>query len=396
MIPESLSRIKTYKRIMLRTIFHIIRSLPHSVRLVASTVPVRHFSSFPSKSRPHIVADLLRWRIQTGSLNEDFFLFGLDRIHRGDVSDYVSLTQLRAARDRANGISSEGMAAANRILEDKALFANDFGLRGHLVAPVIATLHGGIIRWVDGRMEDLSGLWSDGIELDVFCKPVKGGKGRGVFPLVLRAGEVTVDGRAADMTELEDRLSEPYVMQERIIQHPSIAELYPSSLNTMRLLTFRSNAGVTPLAGCLRLGRRGSRVDNFDAGGLLVGIDLGAGCLDAPAFSKHGDASLFRHPDTGVEFDKYPIPHFSAAVQAACRLHEDIPAAYSVGWDVAITEDGPIIVEGNARHGLMVLAWFAPKRIREYVASSEAFATMQPEVRDGRAARKLAAHAPLA
>jgi hypothetical protein len=53
------------------------------------------------------------------------------------------------------------------------------------------------------------------------------------------------------------------------------------------------------------------------------------------------------HPDSGVVFDGWRIPFFREAMSMVVRMHEYLPGIHSVGWDVAITGDGPVIVEGN-------------------------------------------------
>ena len=56
---------------------------------------------------------------------------------------------------------------------------------------------------------------------------------------------------------------------------------------------------------------------------------------------------LDRHPDTGLAFAGFQLPHWAAATALAVRAHAALPAIAVVGWDVALTPDGPVIVEGN-------------------------------------------------
>ena len=53
------------------------------------------------------------------------------------------------------------------------------------------------------------------------------------------------------------------------------------------------------------------------------------------------------HPDTNVVFAGFKIPHYQEALKTACLAHEKLYRIRSVGWDIAITEDGCAIIEGN-------------------------------------------------
>lgn len=89
-------------------------------------------------------------------------------------------------------------------------------------------------------------------------------------------------------------------------------------------------------------------MDNVARGGLGVRIDLASGRLqgDAMFLPGHG-GSVSRHPETGVPFDGFEIPYFHQAVQAAMDLHQYLYGIHSIGWDIAIGEAGPVIIEGN-------------------------------------------------
>ena len=54
-----------------------------------------------------------------------------------------------------------------------------------------------------------------------------------------------------------------------------------------------------------------------------------------------------RHPDTGVVFSEFTVPHYQEAVEMAFRAHRLFYRVRSIGWDIAITEEGPVFIEGN-------------------------------------------------
>jgi Sugar-transfer associated ATP-grasp len=58
------------------------------------------------------------------------------------------------------------------------------------------------------------------------------------------------------------------------------------------------------------------------------------------------------HPDTGKKVDGLQLPDWAAAVNLCLRAHESLETCPAVGWDVAFTEQGPVLVEGNLPFGI--------------------------------------------
>jgi len=83
-----------------------------------------------------------------------------------------------------------------------------------------------------------------------------------------------------------------------------------------------------------------------------VRIDPQNGELRGDGFFKSGyGGRVAVHPDSGVKFEGYAIPYFREAVEMVMRMHEALQGIHSIGWDVAISPDGPIIIEGNDWEG---------------------------------------------
>ena len=89
-------------------------------------------------------------------------------------------------------------------------------------------------------------------------------------------------------------------------------------------------------------------VDNWAAGGLAIGVSMDGGCLRGDGFYKHGKGTrTAKHPDSGILFDGYKIPYFHEAIKEAISLHRRLVPLVVIGWDIAITPDGPLFIEGN-------------------------------------------------
>ncbi len=178
----------------------------------------------------------------------------------------------------------------------------------------------------------------------IFGKPTGGLQGRGCFKFDLSNISELLVKRGREL------LKGDYVYQEVIDQHPKMAELHSSSVNTLRIDTYRTDEGeVGVMSAFARMGASKSCIDNASAGGCFVGVNLEQGTLMRNGYTmpKYGFCNLERHPDTEVVFDGFVIPFFQEAIMVAKRAAEMIPVS-AVGWDIAISRDGPILIEGNA------------------------------------------------
>jgi hypothetical protein len=161
---------------------------------------------------------------------------------------------------------------------------------------------------------------------------------------------------------LLDRLKETKndLVEHFVEQHPVLAAMSNAGLNTVRIITQINRSGTVDVLGArLRL-TVDQPIDNLAAGNIACRIDLETGTVVGPAvYSDPMKAPVDAHPITGVVLHGQPIPFWEETVQL-CRdaaLHN--PANRSVGWDVAITQDGPSLIEGN--HDWCKLLWQLPE-----------------------------------
>ena len=138
---------------------------------------------------------------------------------------------------------------------------------------------------------------------------------------------------------------EGFVAEELIVQDPVMAQLHPASVNTLRIPTYYGPDGVKVLWPCLRMGQGGNFVDNTHAGGVFGAIDLATGRVFAACDeSRH----LYEtHPDTGLPIVGFQMPRWEEACTMARELARLIPQCRVVAWDLALTADGWVMVEGN-------------------------------------------------
>ena len=101
------------------------------------------------------------------------------------------------------------------------------------------------------------------------------------------------------------------------------------------------------LAALARFGLGAAYVDNWSMGGFAVGVDLEGGTLMGTAHDKWGNTHT-HHPDSGIEFAGYSIPEWDAVLDLARRAQAAFPYYPLLGFDIAVTPAGPVLLEINA------------------------------------------------
>lgn len=152
-----------------------------------------------------------------------------------------------------------------------------------------------------------------------------------------------------------DSLSEMYgylrqrnagLVEEVVVQHPAMSKINDSSVNTIRVYTVLYE-GVSNVAyACIRMGNSDRPVDNINAGGMYSPVDLQTGKISCVAYDKNRNVYT-QHPRTGCPLVGYQIPYWDAVMDLCRKAAYKVPQMGYVGWDVAITENGPLFIEAN-------------------------------------------------
>lgn len=178
----------------------------------------------------------------------------------------------------------------------------------------------------------------------IFIKDISEMGGTGCYLL-------TNDNIEDNINEFGDLLiNGNYIHEELVKQHSEINKIYSGSINTIRIDTYLdNNNNVNILTAGMRFGGGNSFVDNLSSDGFWVRINMEDGTLNKVGRRKMKTGKgtdIYKHPDTNFEFGGLKIPFFDEACALVVKFVEHIPDRL-IGWDVAISENGPIIIEGN-------------------------------------------------
>lgn len=161
----------------------------------------------------------------------------------------------------------------------------------------------------------------------------------------------STDGIIADtnssVKDLFNSYKQSFIIQERLEQHPDMAKLNPTSLNTIRVMSYRRGDEIVVLYAVVRIGRNGQVVDNETAGGIKADIDLSTGRIRGCAIGSPKEKDM-PFTDVGTPTDGYQIPCFQAVLDAVKGMHYRLPYFNLIGWDMSVDKDGkPALIEWN-------------------------------------------------
>lgn len=249
------------------------------------------------------------------------------------------------------------------LARDKALYhllAHSVGLP---TPPTVATLaperkpHFG--RTIHTR-EELRTFLLSGPAENLFFKPADGSLGEGALAIGRYAAqsstwELLPEKSSISLEQLLERLTIDgklvrVLVQERLKPHPTMAEILPEVCPTVRFMTLKTENGVEHLGAALRIGSGRGPTDNLAGGGILAPIDLTTGSILSTISLDHDmPQRLEKHPFTHAPMASLTIPDWNAVKVLVDRSAEAFSFLPCIGWDIGITDRGPIVIEINTR-----------------------------------------------
>jgi hypothetical protein len=156
--------------------------------------------------------------------------------------------------------------------------------------------------------------------------------------------------------ERKDAKPRPYMIQKELKNHDLMERFTNGALCTVRIVTARAVGGKPQvIIAVLRMPVGNSSVDNFSAGGLASPIDLETGRLGRAVYKDPRKPDADAHPDSGERIAGETLPFWDAMLALCLKAHCCFPNVATVGWDVAVTTDGPKLIEANPSWGVDVV-----------------------------------------
>ena len=276
------------------------------------------------KSRLWLLCDMARCAVKYNAGYMDYKIAAMYKLNdaqrRTVITRGISNSIVRRMNDKAYWHSFDDKAEFN------TLFADQVG-RKWIKADAGLTL--------DALKEFLEDLPS------VLFKPLEGSSGVGIVKFEKKDWQDDLPAFLEKLRGMGEGL-----LEELLIQHPTMAAMCPTSVNTVRIATLLGDKQEGIVYAFLRIGN-GKVMDNVDQGGMAARVDLASGKLLTVAADKAGNV-YEKHPMTDTPIIGFTIPYFEEAKAMCLEAMRKVPQVRFVAWDVAITADGPRFIEGNS------------------------------------------------
>ncbi|SNY99619.1 sugar-transfer associated ATP-grasp domain-containing protein [Flagellimonas pacifica] len=299
------------------------------------------------KSYPKIFLEFLSlWR-EKGEIPLYYFKY-LYRKDVTNVKDFL-ITKEASKIQRSRNLHKEEYLS---IISNKLIFSL-FCKKNNLPVPELISYNFGSSFYYEGKCYKVS----NNRELTAFFKEVfnKTGKeklflkpfslfgGRGAC--IIRKNKLEEDVKENASSIIENDC----IHEDVLIQHDEVNKINPSCINTIRFETYIDDKkGIHVLDAFMRFGTGDNIVDNGHSGGIYVGVNMQEGRLKDVALEEihFGGRDYFEHPTSNYPFKGFLIPYFNEARNLVIEATEFLPDRF-IGWDIAITNNGPVIIEAN-------------------------------------------------
>jgi len=336
---------------------------------------LRSLSSFGKKTSIIQLLDMIILGFRYGLSPLEYYIYGFDKpsITRKEKLSFVSNEKIikifRPSLNHKRWIP---------ILENKLLFFLYFSQLGFPVVKVYGFYYPERGFFLNGsplrkRSDFLRWLNKTNIKGCVI-KPVGslGGKGIMIFEELISPGVMrSNDGKNYSLNEvfslmktdieirqLKEDNYKGYIIEEKIEQDPAMNVLSGKSLNTVRVSTLIThNNEILIDFGMLRVGRKGSITDNLHQGGYVVNINVEDGSIGEKTFGyKEEGGPWIEEKEERIKdfFTDCKVPFWHDIVSLAKKAASFSPELRSVGWDIAISKNGPVLMEGNDNWDMVI------------------------------------------
>lgn len=341
-----------------------MRPLRRVHRILSEELPV-YFRARDRKPLMTQAADMLHlWRLYR-YIPYQYVKHGLFRRAFGaEIARYLPPELLHRTREAANA------GGDRNLIQDKLAFEERLALAGIPSARTLYRLKDRLIFDRGGCpatfREFVSGIENLDLPRGIIVKPRGGGSGSAIFRMRVENGRLVHQGTALGEKELFHLVFmtnngffwDDFLVQETIVQHADMERFNPTSVNTVRIDTLIGDDGQVRFnAAAIKIGSPGAITDNVANGGVMAGIDLETGRLNrsAKTDAKYGGGYFDLCERYSVSPDTLQIPFWDEVLRVVTKAAEVLLPFRSLGWDIAISRNGPVIIETNYDYGVDVL-----------------------------------------
>jgi hypothetical protein len=145
-----------------------------------------------------------------------------------------------------------------------------------------------------------------------------------------------------------------FIAEEVLKNHPKLEKLNSTSLNTIRIVTIRTKNSIEFIFAGLRIGVPGQVIDNISKGGGVAAIDIDKGVVISDPNTKKTISGENVYNNV-FSIKGFILPMWEETLNLVRTAALVLPEMRYIAWDVAITDKGPALIEGNHSSGNTVI-----------------------------------------
>lgn len=347
----------------------VLPAVPLVIMAVTAVFTALNGSAIKRRTGKGIIRQIreqIELALRCAILSPWYYIFELhDDDKKRHAGEYLNRLETKAGlyrflRDYNGGLPVPA-ERSTPCISDKSRFMARCREHGIMTAPVFFKIMGEKVTAVDWNGAGLP-------ETDLFVKPSHGRGGRNATRWIYLGsgqyrrndGEILTGNQLLERLRLESR-QKAFLIQPRLLNHEDIADLANGTLATVRVMSCRNEQGEFEVTNAVfRMARKKSVVvDNFHAGGIAANVDIRTGELGrgtGGAWGATADGWYERHCETEVQILHRRLPCWPALVDLVQYAHA---RAFSdqvvIGWDVALLNSGPCIMEANKAPDLDII-----------------------------------------
>lgn len=306
-----------------------------------------------------ILKDLYSWQLREKEFNYFYYTMGLG-FSSAKQKGFIGKKTLLTIKNKVERKLKENAGCSDiqyeAITKDK-FYTNAILTANHIpCSQNLALIYGSNVIFPDGEISKHEELFK--LKTPFLLKNTVIESGEGVFCCSIIDDKIEMNGTLHDYSSFIHFLGNHiWVVQKQYISHAKIREINSSALNTLRIVTILNGNEPEYLCGFHSFATSNSTTDSWGHGAVCVGIDIQKGCLNKFGYTGlnvMNPVPLIEHPDSRIHFKDYRIPYLEEAIALCVRAHRLLYFNFIIGWDVAVTDEGPIILEANERPGMNV------------------------------------------
>lgn len=294
----------------------------------------------------NLTIDIILHKLIINTDPRDYFKYEFYKNEKNfkEKSRYISL------------LGSRYFPHGNNPLKYNALFTNKYiqkAIFQYLELPT-AKMVATIGNKFEIRNQSQLGSFLDSLDIDIVIKPISGTHGKGLLTITKRGDSYFCGSKLYTKKMIWNKLREGfekgYIVEKKISNTEKLNAINSSSLNTYRIVMIKTKDNKWHNAcSFIKFGKDGRQVDNLSAGGIMAEVNCDGKTVCAYDYLKA--KKITKHPDSLCELVDIELEDFKEAEKLAFDASEKLHFMGSIGWDIASTDKGPIIIEANAWWG---------------------------------------------